>query len=254
MTLLLVAAAPACGYDGIVPARSVLRTRQFMAVGDQNFSLSPDGHFLLFVSSVPADGIPKFSLVDLNTLAVTPVEGPIEPPTLRPLVDVGTWSGDSRTVFVRGDANSVWAIDVSAPSPRLRRSLEPILPPPTVDPGVVFRQISRREIAVVDASSPTHVYARHRVDDALRFDAVAAYPVRSSDGRWLSYIVAGTTGSFIGRGDGYVLDTRSTGTPIQLEGNVVGPIRFDARATRAYAVRRASGGDVEVVEWHLDRL
>jgi hypothetical protein len=216
--------------------------------GEENFSLSPDGRWIVFISRINSTKGPDFAVLDLQTRRVEEVR--VHEPTrlYDPLFHVGVWAADGKTAFIRGTFGAVFAL---VPGARRMTLVDSAAVPARDVPPLVFHQLSPREVAVFHSGEPSAPIARHHVNTVWRTRIGATYPSISADGRFAAYVVTEAWGTFAGVSRAYVvrLDSRPPKS-LEVGKGVIGPLRLDGQHQLAYGIQQ-SNGQLAIVRWRI---
>jgi hypothetical protein len=228
----------------------VVRTLLFVA-GEQNFSISPDGQWLLFAEGPDSRGNVDFRLLNTRTRQVVTVEAtPDRERSTSPLYDMGTWSDDATKVFIPGTHRSGFVIEIGTSTARLKPFLTaqfPVRRQPKLP--VVFKKVSSREIWVVDAEDQSLVLARHAANGWLTTHLEVSFIDASADGSCVTYSIDEGRGSFAGSSRSYLLKISPRPGLWALGRSFLGPVRFDPVDQRMYGVRQGRANGKEIRTW-----
>jgi hypothetical protein len=261
--LRLIGAAP-----GAISTDRLVGTDDVSPIGDQAFSISPDGKWLLYPSSRGNILAPAYVLYNVEKRQATRISLSAKVQALAaqgrgPLGRAGCWEPDSTRVFLPGDrilfvadprpAAPRWDVNESVSVTEFRRyyDCKGTLP----EPGTIVRTVtvSPREVKIVSATDPGRVFASHRATRADVDRVLIRFPTVASNRRSLSYVVIEYGGSFLIASTGYVLNLTSAAAqkPLLLADHVLGPVLWSPDAVFAYACTSESRGAKAIYRWRM---
>jgi hypothetical protein len=233
---------------------------------EENFSISPDGLWLVYPSEHGTPFTPVYGFYDLtrhtrHEIGLSERARELAAEGHGPLMRAGCWDPDGRRVVLPGDgvlfvatvgSNPLeWMVETADQEARRfyydcpNRAGE-------ADSHVRFLQRSARAIDVVDARDSTRVLARHRLGLLIVERMAVSYPTLAPDGSKVAYVVRNFFG-FGGLSYGYVLDLASGlhAKPRLLAAPVYGPIHWSPDSHVAYACVGYGRQGTSVYRWTI---
>ncbi len=244
------------------------QTHDIAGNGEENFSISPDGRWLFFLSQQSTLTTPLFILYDLKDssryeIQLTDAVRNLIEEMRGPLNHIGCWDESSIRIFLPSvDTTTIFVIDVADGSFRLdiheqvsqaEYKVYYECNKPAVDPMSIVRlvQDTPQQIDILQAQTPNTQLANHHAT-ATENRLVIDYLLLSPDQTMLTYVITGYRGSFISASRGFVLNiaARQT-TPQMLTEKVFGPLRWGPESDRIYGNVGQTGGETNIIEWQI---
>ncbi len=257
----LIGAAP-----GPTSIERLAGTDDVSPIGDQAFSISPDGRWLLYPSSRGNILAPAYTLYNIERRQATGISLSARVQELAaqgrgPLGRAGCWEPDSTHVVLPGDrilfvadprsAPPRWDVNESVSVTEFRRYYDCKGTSP--ESGTIVRPltVSPREVNIVSAADPGRVLARHQASRADVDRILIRFPTLSQNRQRLSYVVIEYGGSFLIASRGYVLNLNSAAAqkPLLLADHVLGPVLWSPDGVFAYACTSESRGAKAIYRW-----
>lgn len=245
-------------------------TDDILPQGDQNFSVSPDGIWILYPIARTNPFEPAYILYDLkkqerHEIGLSARVRDLAAEGRGPLVRAGCWSPDGTQVFLPGNnilyvldvgsTNLQWDVIEQVDSQEFLYYYEcPSLSPDDITSIIRVYQPSDLEIQLVDVQNPEIILARHQAlgIGVNRIDF--QYPTVSPDGNQIAYIVNEYRGSFIGSSQGYILNIilEEPAGPQFLANPIFGPVRWSPDNNFVYASASGSSDSKGIYRWEVN--
>ncbi len=239
-----------------LPGTGGIRRSSSMA----NFSISPNGRWLLFEAGDPESPFADFVLYDLSSesgklVSLSAEAEELDQELRGPDLSVVRWSEDGDTAWSIG-LPEAFELDATAADPRFEVVETTREPPPSDWPepsalGLRVVKLSEREVRLETSTSPARVLAQHRFRGLNDGAATLEWLSRSPEGDYLAYSFAGH-GTFALPTHGFLLrvaESAGAEEPRLLGAPIYGPIRWHPTERFVFAMSENSSGDTAIFRW-----
>lgn len=258
----------ACGAsDNALPGTKLAGTEDVLVHGDWNFSISPNGRWMTYLSEDSSLNEPIYILYNLETqekrivtLSAKMVESISEGKT--PTRRSPCWSEDSSQFHLIGNF-LLFTADVSSQNPQWMVSetydnamFNYVYNCPrqnqNVDHLVRVDRISDLEVAIVQVTN-NQVLARHKTSKFGVTYLAVEYFAHSPNANYVGYIVSELRGSFSGDSWGYIVSLlpETSANPILVSLSPLGPFRWGIRDESFYGVTSENQSKEGIYQWNI---
>ena len=245
-------------------------TNDIRITGEQNFSISPDGTWILYYSEQGNPFEPVYVLYDIEKrerhgVGLSSRAKDLAAEGRGPLRDIGCWDRSGEKVVLREEI-ILFALDVSSnhlewevlenvDAATLSYYRNCPSTSPQFESKVKVNQASPKEVHLVDAQNPERILATHEAHGATVHRILIQYPTISPDGKHVAYIVTEFRGTFVASSYGYILDiTPESPTEAKpLADPVFGPIRWSPDSAFVYASAREFRKGDGIYRWRIGK-
>ena len=253
--------APAKSF--VEPAMRLPATDDIRPSADQNFALSPDGHWISYMSENGNAFQPAYVLYSLDRqervdLTLSASASSLASQGFGPPDHAGCWGDNSsRLIFPNADGNFVvnvglsTEVDAEKESLDARRALEKCPQSGELQNiPVRVEQQSRTEASIVSIDDPSRVIVTHKGAGLFTTDVLIPHVMVSPDGKWLAYTIAEAQGTFAAPLRGYLVPLTTTAQPQLLSAGVFGPLRWSFDGLSLYGCVR-DNSEMSIYQWKI---
>lgn len=245
-------------------------TTDVAVAGDVNFSLSPSGRWLVYLSSQGTPFTPLYILYDLKSQFRYEIEFSaaalqLAEQGLGPLNQLACWHSTETQVMLpagdglffvasldemasenQQDSRIVWQVIEGEAVERSQQKFECPNGSEAEDIPLTVRQLSSRDVEIVLRSDPTILLAHHQASNLLTSEIRISHLAISPDRQRVSYLVTEYQGSFVLPTQGFRLNLalQEQKQPFLLVAPVYGSLRWAGDSHTLHGVVNDRGSSI----------